>query len=47
MSYSDIMEHADSRSDLALRVRLKLGAAGLGNEGLSLDTGPGGPGKAR
>jgi twitching motility protein PilU len=47
VTYEDIMEHADSRTDLALRVRLKLGAAGLGNEGLSLDAGPGGPGKAR
>jgi twitching motility protein PilU len=37
VSYSDIMEHADSRTDLALRVRLKGGAGALDPGGLALD----------
>jgi twitching motility protein PilU len=37
VSYAAIMEHADSRTDLALRVRLKGGAGDLDKGGLQLD----------
>ncbi len=37
VAYADIMEHADSRTDLALRVRLKGGAGVLDQGGLALD----------
>ncbi|MFY2764633.1 PilT/PilU family type 4a pilus ATPase [Arenimonas sp. MALMAid1274] len=39
VSYADIMEHADSRTDLALRVRLQGGTEGL-DRGLQLDALP-------
>jgi twitching motility protein PilU len=37
VSYAAIMDHADSRTDLALRVRLKGGAGDLDKGGLQLD----------
>jgi len=40
VTYADIMEHADSRTDLALRVRLKVGAGDLDKGGLQLDALP-------
>lgn len=40
VAYEHIMEHADSRTDLALRVRLKGGQGALDPAGLSLDEMP-------
>ncbi len=37
VAYADVMEHADSRTDLALRVRLMGGQGALDRSGLSLD----------